>query len=374
MEGSMEERSKTLFEKSRQDNSWLYANLVKYLQYHKQRVENKEISAGTVKNYFQAIKSFCEMNQIELPWKRISRALPRVKRYADDRAPTIEEIQNLCEYPDRRIKPIIYVMSSSGIRIGAWDYLKWKHVSPIHRNENLVGAKLIVYAGDSEEYYTFISSEAYLELKKWMDYRKQCGENITLESWLMRNRWDKKKGYTRGLISAPIKLKAAGVKRVVEDALWTQGIRTKLEANKKRHEFQSDHGFRKWFKTRCEIAGMKPINIEKLMGHSTGISDSYYRPTEDEIFDDYLKANDSLLIENESSLKNRVEAISTKNSHDQIIFNSKILEKDEEIQTMKDQFTSLQSQVNMMIQAIGSMSDSGKNELSKVFIKSKLYQ
>ena len=247
-------------------------------------------------------------------------------------------------------------------------------MSPIHRNKKLVGAKLLVYAGESEEYYTFISSEAYFELKKWMDYRKQCGENISLESWLMRNRWDKKKGYTRGLISAPIKLKAAGVKRVIEDALWTQGIRTKLEADKKRHEFQSDHGFRKWFKTRCEIAGMKPINIEKLMGHSTGISDSYYRPTEEEIFDDYLKANDSLLIENESSLKNRVEAISTKNSHDQIIFNSKILEKEEEIQTMKDQFTSLQSQVNLMIKAIGNMSDSGKNELSKVFIKSKLYQ
>ena len=35
----------------------------------------------------------------------------------------------------------------------------------------------------------------------------------------MRNRWDKKKGYTRGLVSAPIKLKAAGVKRVIEDAL-----------------------------------------------------------------------------------------------------------------------------------------------------------
>jgi hypothetical protein len=38
--------------------------------------------------------------------------------------------------------------------------------------------------------------------------------------------------------------------------------------------------YRKWFKTRCEIAGMKPINIEKLMNHSTGISDSYYRATE----------------------------------------------------------------------------------------------
>ena len=32
---------------------------------------------------------------------------------------TIEVIQKLVEYPDRRIKPIIYTMASSGIRIGA---------------------------------------------------------------------------------------------------------------------------------------------------------------------------------------------------------------------------------------------------------------
>ena len=80
-----------------------------------------------------------------------------------------------------------------------------------------------------------------------MDYRKQCGENITLDSWLMRNRWDKKKGYSRGLISVPLKLQSAGVKRIIEDALWTQQIRKKLGGGKKRHEFQADHGFRKWF-------------------------------------------------------------------------------------------------------------------------------
>jgi hypothetical protein len=28
-------------------------------------------------------------------------------------------------------------------------------------------------------------------------------------------------------------------------------------------------------KTRCELAGIKPINIEKLMDHSIGISNSY---------------------------------------------------------------------------------------------------
>ena len=65
------------------------------------------------------------MNDLLLTWKKISRMLPKRRNAANDRAPTIEELQKLIEYPDRRIKPIVYTMVSSGIRIGAWDYLKW---------------------------------------------------------------------------------------------------------------------------------------------------------------------------------------------------------------------------------------------------------
>jgi hypothetical protein len=35
---------------------------------------------------------------------------------------------------------------------------------------------------------------------------------------------------------------------------------------------------------------MRSINVESLMGHSIGVSNSYYRPTEDKLLDDYLKA------------------------------------------------------------------------------------
>jgi hypothetical protein len=44
---------------------------------------------------------------------------------------------------------------------------------------------------------------------------------------------------------------------------------------------------------------MKSINI--LMGHSAGISDSYYRAT-DELLEDYLKAFDFLTISTENKL------------------------------------------------------------------------
>ena len=81
-----------------------------------------------MRNYVKSIKLFCEMADIPISWKKITRGLPKGKKYADDRIPTIEEIQKLVEYPDRRIKPIIYTMASSGMRLGAWDYPKWRDI------------------------------------------------------------------------------------------------------------------------------------------------------------------------------------------------------------------------------------------------------
>ena len=66
---------------------------------------------------------------------------PKTRRYADDRAPTIGEIQKICEYPDRRIKGIVYTMASCGIRLGAWDYIHWKNIQPIKREGTMVACK-----------------------------------------------------------------------------------------------------------------------------------------------------------------------------------------------------------------------------------------
>jgi len=192
-------------------------------------------------------------------------------------------------------------MCSSGIRLGAWDYLKWSHVTPIIQDDNVVAAKIRVYANDSEEYFSFITPEAYAELKKWMDARADAGETISDESWLMRDSWNIEK-FAKGLVTVPKQLKSSGIKSLMERALKAQGVKKNLLPGQKRQEFQAVHGLRKFFKTHSEQS-MKPINVELLMGHSTGISDSYYRPNENELLQDYLNAVQELTILQESRQK-----------------------------------------------------------------------
>ena len=112
--------------------------MLDFIVVQKERVIKGEISASTISNYYKPIKLFCDVNDILINWKFISRGIPRGKHASDDRAPTLEEIHQLLKYPDISINPIVLVMISSGIRIAAWDHLKWKHIIPIENEKGVV--------------------------------------------------------------------------------------------------------------------------------------------------------------------------------------------------------------------------------------------
>lgn len=143
LQGTIEEKCAKLYEFSKNNLELLQPNLIRFINSQKERIENKEISEGTLHNYVKAIKLFFSMNDITINWKKLGKGIPQGKQSAEDRIPTMDEIHKLIEHPDRRIKIIVYVMISSGIRVGSWDHLKWKNVIPIKKNNTLVGAKLI---------------------------------------------------------------------------------------------------------------------------------------------------------------------------------------------------------------------------------------
>jgi hypothetical protein len=102
------------------------------------------------------------------------------------------------------------------------------------------------------------------------------------------------------------------------------------------------------------------------MGHSTGKSDSYYCPTENDLLQDYLKYVDALTInDDEIVLQKQVEQLKEKSKDNEYIVKAKLQEKDDQLKNMQDQFAVLQSQV--LISTLGTMDQSSKNELAKMF-------
>ena len=100
---TMEKRCSLFAEKGKAESKWVLNHILRFLHAHKERVERKEITGATLCNYVKSIKLFCEMNDILIPWKKITRGLPEGRKYADDRAPSLEEIQKIIDNPTEEL-------------------------------------------------------------------------------------------------------------------------------------------------------------------------------------------------------------------------------------------------------------------------------
>ncbi|MGH9974497.1 MAG: tyrosine-type recombinase/integrase, partial [Nitrososphaeraceae archaeon] len=306
-----------------------------------QGAEEGQIVESTIRNPLKAVKVLLEMNDVSLNWKKIRRLLPPARGYAIDRIPTIEEIRNILDAADARGKALTLMLLTSGLREGAIESLRISDYSPIYSDGKIVAGKIIAYNGEQERYTTFITPEALNALEKYLEFRRDHGEILGYQSPLFRDKFDPVKGmYGHGKQNAEtnvIPMTPPAVRQYYNRLLYSIGIRSE---KKRRHEF-SVHGFRKFFKTRCELGGMKPINVETLMGHSIGISDSYYRPTESDLLDDFLKVVNQLMINETHKLRaeaqeiNKIKERETLNSDAISALSDQVMKLTSELEQMK---------------------------------------
>jgi integrase len=294
----------------KRDPTLVEKKVMSFIGAQKARVEKREITGATVSNFLKAVRLLLEMNDVSLNWKKIRRILPRSNRYAVDRIPTIDEIREIVDAADLRGQALTLVFLSSGVREGAIEYFQVQDYSEIERDDKIAAGRLIVYRGEPEMHVVFITSEAVKALNQYIQFRKDHGEVINRTSPLFRDKFDPIKGqYGHGKQDSRtniIPMTPHAIRQYYNRLLFSIGIRSE---KKRRHDF-SVHGFRKWFKTRCEIGGMKPVNVETLLNHSIGISDSYYRPLESELLEEYLAvAEQHLSVSTENKLKTELEEL-----------------------------------------------------------------
>ena len=306
---SIDEKAENFFKFSKEHGVEEINDLIlNYMSYQIERAKRNEISNSTIRNFYKPIKLFCDMNNVIFNSKLITRGFPFGSESSNDRIPTREEILEMLKYTDRRIRPIALTMLSSGIRVGAWEFLKWQHVIPIEREGVIVAAKLMVINTKvrNKSYFTFITPEAYYALKEWMDFRSSQGEKITKESWLMCDLWNTNQVTSK----TPKKAGSDSIRMMFNRAWRVQNVRSETldMASKRRHEFKATHAFRKYFETHA-LSQMKLLNVKILMDHDIGIDQSYFRPTEEQLLEDYLKVVDDFNIyeENKTELTTATE-------------------------------------------------------------------
>jgi hypothetical protein len=79
-----------------------------------------------------------------------------------------------------------------------------------------------------------------------------------------------------------------------------------MRTGKKRNVIARAHGFRKFATTNLIRAKINPEAREMLLGHSISLTGAYYRPGDDEILSEYVKAVDLLTINDENRLRHEL--------------------------------------------------------------------
>ena len=228
--------------------------------------------------------------------------MPEQLKVGNDRAYTHEEISKMLEIADERMRAVVLLLSSSGIRIGA---------IPTLRLGNLQENKLVVYQGTKEEYLTFITPEAKKAIDSYLDMRARYGEILNDRSCIIREQFDIRDQF--GIKNPKIMKSHSIAWRLVIVAERT-GIRKRGHDKNKRQNIMAAHGFRKFFTTQCIKSKVNPEIREMLLGHKIGLTGSYYRPTEQDMLEEYQKAEDNLTIDPANRLRKQLEMANVEKS------------------------------------------------------------
>lgn len=276
---------------------------------------DRKLAPATVSAYITTIVHFYEMNSLTLHWKRLKKFKAKHYSVVEDKPYSLDQIKVLVDAAPLRDKCMILTMCSAGLRRGALQYLR---IRDLEKNTKYGLYKLFVYKKEQEQYISYCTPECTRYIDQYLDWRQRMGEQLKPNSPLFRVEFD-----TVTEINRPKAISPNTIAFMIQKLLHKTGVRAPSEDHTLRSELMQTHGFRKFFKTTCINAGVHPLYSEYLMGHRTGLTKSYFKPTDQEL----LEGNDKAL--------GYVAAINDLTIDDKHRLAKKLSEKEQFIQQLK---------------------------------------
>ena len=208
--------------------------------------------------------------------------MPRRTRTKKTGAYTDEQIQSLITAADPRMRCVVLLLASTGMRIGAVPSLTFANLEETKSGLN----KITIYEGEEEEYITFCTPEAKQAVNDYREYRERYGEVITKSSPLIREQFDKRDSLS---IKHPRRITEKALIVNLTVLLESVGIRTRvaLQEGQKpatvRSEVPICNGFRRFFTSQCVNSDLNSEKRFLLEGHNLKFNDNSYVHVSDQL-------------------------------------------------------------------------------------------
>jgi integrase len=281
------------------------------------------VAFTTIQFFIAPILTFYSLNDVVLNKRKITRYFGEYKKVVKDRAYTTEEIHRALQTADERMRMIILLLCSTGCRIGSLPSLTVGNLTKIDYGMY----KTVIYEGTNNEYYTFCTPEAGQAIDDYLSYRQRCGEKLSFDQYfgkwepsnapLIRQQFD-----VNDLLQVrnPQPMDLNAIRKVLTRHLVKVGLRTvehptaPKSTKRVRKSVSLANGFRKFAISNFIKAQLNHEIRELLVDHSTMLDLNYFRPAEEEVLGEYMKAVDFLTISAENKLRREVEHYKVKAS------------------------------------------------------------
>lgn len=276
----------------------------------------KRYPRSTIKTHLAAITKFLIINDRLVNTKKLAMFLPEESKRGGKRAITTEEIQRMLAHAGtKRAKAIIHLFSATGSRPEALCDLKIKHLGQMPDNCK----SLILYEDSTHELVTFLHQEASQAIDEYFEERTKRGEYLKDESFVI--------GRETFIINEnnPRPVTLTSLESSLAHAMKRAGIHRVKTRN--RYDLAVCGGFRKRFDTILKInPNISYAIAEMMMDHKIRMEGYYFKPSKEQLFEEYKKAIPELTIDDSKRLK---------------IKNEKLEKEKSEIETEKQKYAKL---------------------------------